>query len=176
MPEKPAMRMIDRRRTADIACAPYAGSGKLTDYRKDGSWMMNQIEKGYDKCDRGIKVDETDPQHKRFAAMAARLASEQISVSKSASDAGDGAVELKWMVGGDLDGCSLDELCIVGELVKTRSCSDLEAICISIEKCEIFDWPVSVSFSSPIGVYVKAVVKGCPDGKLDELGFERKGE
>lgn len=174
------MRMTDKRRTADIACAPYAGSGKLTDYRKDGSWMMNQIEKGYDKCDRGIKVDETDPQHKRFAAMAARLASEQISVSKSASDAGDGAVELKWTVGGDLDGCSLDELCIVGELVKTRSRSDLEAICMPIGKsggeCEIVEGPASVSFSDPVGVYVKAVVKGCPDGNLDELGFEKKGE
>ena len=30
-------------RKADVTGAPYAGSGKLTDYKKDGSWMMNQM-------------------------------------------------------------------------------------------------------------------------------------
>jgi hypothetical protein len=40
-------------------CASYAGSGKLSDFKKDGSWIMNQIDKGYDKVERGVTVDKS---------------------------------------------------------------------------------------------------------------------
>ena len=39
--------------------AAYSGSGKLSDFRQDGSWMMNQMEKGYDKVERGVTVDKS---------------------------------------------------------------------------------------------------------------------
>jgi hypothetical protein len=36
-----------KHKIAETGCAPFAGSGKLSDFREDGSWMMNQISKGY---------------------------------------------------------------------------------------------------------------------------------
>jgi len=41
--------MDKKRRIAQSGDAAFSGSGKLSDFKKDGSWMMNQIEKGFDK-------------------------------------------------------------------------------------------------------------------------------
>ena len=68
------MDNIEKR--ADVGCAPYAGSGKLTDYREDGSWVMNQIDKGYENCDRGIRVNKPeDGGNIRFSSVQSRIAS-----------------------------------------------------------------------------------------------------
>ena len=149
---------------ADVTGAPYAGSGKLTDYKKDGSWMMNQMEKGYDKCDRGIKVDYTDPEHKRFAAVAARIASESIKITKTygyVSNSNGVEIYLKWMAQGDIKVVSLDEKSGVD-----RTFQDYEA---------------KLSFARPTGIYVAQSVympKGADglDKFLEEAGFEKAEE
>ena len=46
-------------RIAQSGDAAFSGSGKLSDYKVDGSWMMNQIEKGYDKVERGVAIDKS---------------------------------------------------------------------------------------------------------------------
>lgn len=46
-------------RIAQSGDAAFSGSGKLSDYKEDGSWMMNQIEKGYDKVERGVTIDKS---------------------------------------------------------------------------------------------------------------------
>lgn len=114
-------------RKADIGNAPYAGSGKLTDYRKDGSWMMNQIERGYDKCDRGIKVDETDPMHKRFARIAASLTGEKYTVKREYSVSGS-EIALRWSVSGSMDAVNINELALAGEFITVTSENDLQCI------------------------------------------------
>ena len=147
------MKMI-RNRKADIAGAPYAGSGKLTDYKKDGSWMMNQIEKGYDKCDRGIKIDDTDPSHKRFAAVSMRIASESFEIKKSYSVNGNEA-ELKWMVEGDFNDCEVDFINSVADLAVTKMNSDMQGIISGDSDWQITDDGEMVSFGRPAGVYAK---------------------
>lgn len=39
--------------------AAFSGSGKLSDFKVDGSWIMNQLEKGYDKVERGVTIDKS---------------------------------------------------------------------------------------------------------------------
>lgn len=34
----------------------YPGSGTLSNYNEDGSWLVNQLENGYQKCPKGITV------------------------------------------------------------------------------------------------------------------------
>ena len=50
----------------------FIGNGKLTDYKKDGSWIMNQIEKGWKNVDRGITVNRKDD-YVRFTRIASKL-------------------------------------------------------------------------------------------------------
>ena len=57
-----------KKRIAGGYAAPYAGSGKLSDYRKDGSWMMNQMEKGYENCERGVTVKKDENGQAKFAS------------------------------------------------------------------------------------------------------------
>ena len=65
------------KRKASSTAPAYPGSGKLSDYRMDGSWMMNQMEKGYENCPRGVSVDKSDEGNKKFAkrigSIAARI-------------------------------------------------------------------------------------------------------
>jgi hypothetical protein len=51
--------MDKKLRIAQSGDAAFSGSGKLSDFKKDGSWMMNQIEKGYDKVERGVTIDKS---------------------------------------------------------------------------------------------------------------------
>ena len=51
--------MDKKRRIAQSGDAAFSGSGKLSDFKKDGSWMMNQIEKGFDKVQRGVTIDKS---------------------------------------------------------------------------------------------------------------------
>ena len=121
---------------ADVGCAPYAGSGKLTDYREDGSWMMNQIDKGYDKCDRGIKVNKPDNGGNiRFSSAQSRIASiitasaEEFKIEKtyrqlSSSSRNNYRFALRWSLFGNLDGSTLEDLNIVKELLGNRVACD----------------------------------------------------
>ena len=121
---------------ADVGCAPYAGSGKLTDYKEDGSWMMNQMEKGYDKCDRGIKVNKPeDGGPIRFASKQSRIAStitasaEELKIEKtykqlSSSSRNNYRFALRWSLFGNLDGSTLEDLNIVRELLANRVGND----------------------------------------------------
>lgn len=54
-------------RKANSAAPAYPGSGRLSDYMKDGSWMMNQMEKGYENCPRGVTVERDESGRARFA-------------------------------------------------------------------------------------------------------------
>lgn len=46
-------------RIAQSGDSSFAGSGKLSDFKEDGSWIMNQIEKGYNNVQRGVTVDKS---------------------------------------------------------------------------------------------------------------------
>jgi hypothetical protein len=119
---------------ADVGCAPYAGSGKLTDYKEDGSWMMKQMEKGYDKCDRGIKTIKDENGTIRFAkvdriASLITASSDEFRIEKtykqlSSSTRNNYRFALRWAVFGNLDGSTLDDLGIVRELLASRVASD----------------------------------------------------
>ena len=125
------MDNIEKR--ADVGCAPYAGSGKLTDYREDGSWVMNQIDKGYENCDRGIRVNKPeDGGNIRFSSVQSRIASlitasaEEFRIEKayrqlSSSSRNNYRFALRWSLFGDLDGSTLEDLLIVKELLGTGS-------------------------------------------------------
>ena len=54
-------------RKANSVAPAYPGSGKLSDYREDGSWMMNQMEKGYENCPRGVTVERDEDGRVKFA-------------------------------------------------------------------------------------------------------------
>lgn len=173
---------------ADVTGAPYAGSGKLTDYKKDGSWMMNQMEKGYDKCDRGIKVDYTDPEHKRFAAVAARIASESIKITKTYEyipNSNGVEIYLKWMAQSDIKVVSLDEMSAITEMLKVKSNDDMSLFILWMEKSgverTIQDYEAKLSFAKPTGIYVAHSVympKGADglDKFLADAGFEKTEE
>lgn len=115
---------------ADVGCAPYAGSGKLSDYREDGSWMMNQMEKGYENCDRGIKVNKSDDGTIRFAKQT-RIASmilastDEFKIEKtykqlSSSSRNNYRFAMRWCIYGNLDGATLNDINIVSELLRSR--------------------------------------------------------
>ena len=119
---------------ADVGCAPYAGSGKLTDYKEDGSWMMKQMEKGYDKCDRGIKTIKDENGTMRCAkvdriatlitASSGEFRLEKTYKQLSSSTRNNYRFALRWAVFGNLDGSTLDDLGIVRELLASRVASD----------------------------------------------------
>lgn len=109
----------ENEKKANSPCAPYAGSGKLTDYKEEGSWMMNQMSKGYDKCDRGIRIDDSDPSHKRFAKVN-RIAAE-LAVSMFAVDPDStvyGVSKNYSVIGADTEGncCALVKYCLSGTM------------------------------------------------------------
>lgn len=119
---------------ADVGCAPYAGSGKLSDYRDDGSWMMNQMEKGYENCDRGIKVNKSDDGTIRFAKQT-RIASmilastDEFKIEKtykqlSSSSRNNYRFAMRWCIYGNLDGATLNDINIVSELLRSRVSHD----------------------------------------------------
>jgi len=128
------MNEKEKEKKADFGCAPYAGSGKLTDYNKDGSWMMNQITDGYQNCPRGITVKKDEKGTIRFAK-AERIASmitassDEFRIEKtykqlSSSTRNNYRFALRWAVYGNLDGSTLEDLCIVRELLASRVASD----------------------------------------------------
>lgn len=110
---------------AETGSAPFAGSGKLSDFKKDGSWMMNQISKGYDKVQRGINVKK-DGDHIRFAKMQKRIAcnivqeSNAFVFSKEYICFDDNCYLLSFKFHADLNGIDLRELNIVNELMNTK--------------------------------------------------------
>ena len=127
--------MEDKEKNADMCCAPYAGSGKLTDYKEEGSWMMNQMEKGYDKCDRGIKINKGDDGTIRFARKQNRIAStitassDEFRIEKtykqlSSSSRNNYRFALRWALFGSLDGSTLEDINIVSELLRSRVAND----------------------------------------------------
>lgn len=126
---------MEKEKKADIGSAPYAGSGKLTDYNEDGSWMMNQMEKGYDKCDRGIKVNRGEDGTIRFASKQNRIASsiiasaEEFKIEKtykqlSSSSRNNYRFGLRWALYGELDGSTLSNLLLTQELLNSRVYGD----------------------------------------------------
>jgi len=184
------MSNIDKK--ADIGCAPYAGSGKLTDYKEDGSWMMNQIEKGYDKCDRGIQVNKpADGGPIRFASKQGKIASvitaaaEELRIEKtykqlSSSSRNNYRFALRWSLFGELDGSTLEDLNIVRELLGNRVGTDQMKLQptfnTNFEYCgdAVIDFKQSciridaiVSFECNIVTDVKEIT-----GFLSKLGFE----
>ena len=124
----------NKKKDADVGCAPYAGSGKLTDYREDGSWMMKQMEKGYDKCDRGIKTTKSEDGTIHFAkqdriASLITASSDEFRITKtykqlSSSSRNNYRFALSWSLYGNLDGSTLDDLAIVRELLSSRVATD----------------------------------------------------
>lgn len=177
---------------ADIGCAPYAGSGKLTDYKEDGSWMMNQMEKGYENCDRGIKVNKPeDGGNIRFSSKQGRIASlitasaEEFKIEKtyrqlSSSSRNNYRFALRWTINGNLDGSTLEDLNIVRELLANRVGSDQAKLHptfnTEFEYCgdAVIDFKKSciridaiVSFECNIVTDVKEIT-----GFLGKLGFD----
>lgn len=184
---------IDKK--ADVGCAPYAGSGKLSDYREEGSWMMNQMEKGYENCDRGIKVNNPDDGGPiRFASKQGRIASlitassDEFHIEKtwkqlSSSSRNNYRFALRWALFGDLDGSTLEDLNIVQELLGSRVSSDsakfAPTFITDFEYCgnAVIDFGQScirvdaiVSFECNIVTDVKEITSF-----LSKLGFEQAG-
>lgn len=127
--------MDDKKKNADVGSAPYAGSGKLTDYKEEGSWMMNQMEKGYENCDRGIKVNRSEDGTIRFAKKQDRIASiitassDEFRIEKtykqlSSSSRNNYRFAMRWALYGNLDGSTLDDINIVRELLSSRVGND----------------------------------------------------
>jgi len=128
-----------RRITAGACSAPYAGSGKLSDYRKDGSWIMNQMQKGYDKVERGIEVKDDGEGNVRFAKQAVAAAmdcGESWRVSRyvcpsSCQEDGVCLATVCLCLEGDIDGKSLGELDTLGGVL--WNCLESDKSCF--EKC-----------------------------------------
>lgn len=47
----------------------YSGSGKLSDFKENGSWMINQLEKGFQNIERGIEVVQNKDGDKNFQSL-----------------------------------------------------------------------------------------------------------
>ena len=130
-----------KKRIAGGYAAPYAGSGKLSDYRKDGSWMMNQMQKGYDKVERGITVKDSGDGNVRFAKRPVNAAlsadgTESWKVSRyccPAEKSMDGVsfCQVCLCLDGDIDGASLHELETLGGVL--YNCLDGDKR--SLEEC-----------------------------------------
>jgi hypothetical protein len=46
-----------------------SGSGKMSDFTKNGSWLINQIDKGFNKVGRGIDVIKDQNCNKKFDSL-----------------------------------------------------------------------------------------------------------
>lgn len=146
--------MNKKQRQADHSI-PFAGSGKLSDYKEDGSWMINQIEKGFDKIDRGVKIIKDEHGNiqfasvhpeKKIAKIAAKIvnASEEIEIDKYYKQLNDftddrSCFALKWCLKGDLNGSTINELGVVKELLMNKVDKDLRKLEIIFDvNCEYF--------------------------------------
>lgn len=71
----------------------YPGSGELSDYKQEGSWVVNQLEKGYKNTKRGIKVRRNNNGNIRFSSremvLARQLAGDIFKKPFVAYDGGD---------------------------------------------------------------------------------------
>lgn len=118
---------------ANGCCAPQCGNGKLTDYTKDGSWIMNQIKDG--KPEPGITVDKSGD-HIRFAKIAANVVTascEEMSICRafkqlSSATRNDYRFALKWIFNGNLNGCTMEELNLIKELLWAKVSIDVEKL------------------------------------------------
>lgn len=154
--------MHKKERKADNSI-PFAGSGKLSDYKEDGSWMMNQMEKGFDNIDRGVKVIKDDNGNIQFASIHPEkfeshylenrvskiaskivMASEQIEIDRyykqlEKDSQEKGCFALKWCLNGDLNGSTLNELGLVKELLINKVNKDLQKLEIIFGiRCEYY--------------------------------------
>ena len=182
--------MEEKEKKADVGSAPYAGSGKLTDYKEEGSWMMNQMEKGYDKCDRGIQVNKSEDGTIRFAkqnriASLITASSDEFKIEKtykqlSSSSRNNYRFAMRWALIGDIDGSTLDDINIVSELLTSRVKNDEAKLSptfkTSFEYCgeSVIDFKQSaikidaiVAFECNIVTDVKQITEF-----LGKLGFE----
>lgn len=118
---------------ANSCCAPQCGNGKLTDYTKDGSWIMNQLKSG--KPEPGITVDKSGD-HIRFAKIAANVVTascEQMAICRafkqlSSATRNDFRFALKWIFNSDLNGCTIEELNLIKELLFAKVSIDVEKL------------------------------------------------
>lgn len=102
----------------------FIGNGELTDYRKDGSWIMNQIDKGWQNVRRGITVNNDKDDHIRFSRIASKVmqASKEFKIVKNYKkleplSRADYRFALRWSVSGDLNGSTLKDLNVIQELL-----------------------------------------------------------
>jgi len=118
---------------ANSCCAPQCGNGKLTDYTKEGSWIMNQLKSG--KPEPGIKVDKSGD-HIRFAKIAANVVTascEEMAICRafkqlSSATRNDFRFALKWIFNGNLNGCTVEELNLIKELLWAKVSIDVEKL------------------------------------------------
>ena len=120
---------------------PFAGSGKLSDFKQDGSWMMNQIEKGYDNIDRGVKIIKDENNNIQFASIhhekkIAKIASKlvaseeeiEIEFNKQYVLLKDSCLALKWNLTGDVNGVTIQDLNLIKELLFNKIEKDMNKI------------------------------------------------
>ena len=163
--------MIMKQRKADNSI-PYAGSGKLSDYNTDGSWMMNQMEKGFDNIDRGVKIIKDDKGNIQFASVhpeqftnlyldkkvnkiASKIvyASEEIQIDKYYKQLDKDSTEkgyyaLKWCLNGDLNGSTIEELGLVKELLFNKVNKDYSKLDIIFDVDFDYYGEASVDFKN----------------------------
>lgn len=115
--------------TAAASAVPFIGNGKLTDYKKEGSWIMNQMEKG--EVDNGIKVSDESGSirfaEKRCSRIAAKLVAsscENICICRffkalPQKDNYNYQYGLKWVLRCGIESATITELNSMSELLNT---------------------------------------------------------
>lgn len=125
------------KKAQSCGCAPYVGSGTLSDYKKDGSWMMNQMEKGYDKVQRGVTVDKSGD-YIKFAKKQNKIASKLITSSADyniskyykllQSDDKGSLFVLRFCLTGTINGITLRQINLINELIMTKYFDDVQSL------------------------------------------------
>lgn len=144
---------MKKEKKADSCCSPFSGSGKLSDFKKDGSWMINQIEKGYENVQRGVTVDKSGDNIK-FANNQLKIANKifkasiDFKINKYYKNIDNNQFALKWFISGNLQGVNLKELCLINELLKVQIENDLSKICILKIADIIYDGNPCIDFNN----------------------------
>ena len=187
-----------KKKVADASFAPYSGSGKLTDYGdyKNKSWVMDQIDKGYDKCDRGISVKTDDNGFKRFAKVkkiAFRILTETsfgIQIARAfcilpndEQNENSMKIAMRWFAYGDLNRSTINELSIIKEFMVEKVHHDINEISRIFELNEEYFGDACVDFDGH-GIKIEAIFcmkeKDVEFGNVSDclknLGFENADE
>lgn len=137
----------------------FIGNGKLTDYKKDGSWIMKQIEKGWKNVDRSITVNKKDD-YVRFTRIASKIVKFDIDKKYKKLESTSNTnyrFALKWSLSGDLNGSTMKDLNLMQEFLFNEVERDYQKM-ISVLKAEFeFIGQAVVDFNTK-AIKVEAII------------------